>query len=85
MLNNEVQKKFQNLEQTRDEIKLQAHLFAAEAKQKWENLEEKWEQALSEVRPAVQAAGTAASNLGEAQSLLIEELVKGYRDIKSKL
>ena len=74
-----------NLEQSRDELKLQAHLFNAEVKDDWNELEKKWEHLASEVRPAMRAAKEASENISEANKLLMEEIRNGFQNIKSKL
>ncbi len=74
-----------NLEQSRDELKLQAHLFNAEVKDEWDQLENKWEHFASEVRPAIRAAGEAKENISEANKLLMEEIREGFKKVKAKL
>lgn len=74
-----------NLEQSRDELKLHAHLFNADLKDEWNQLEGKWERFASEVRPAVRAAREAQENISEANKLLMEEIRIGFKNIKAKL
>lgn len=74
-----------NLEQSRDELKLKAHLFNAEVKDEWKGLENKWEHFAREVRPAMKAAHEAQENISEANKLLMEEIREGFKNVKSKL
>ena len=77
--------KFEELKQARDELKLQAHLFRADAKDHWEELEEKWNEARREMKPALDAAKEASGNISEANSLLLSEIKEGYKKIRENL
>lgn len=74
-----------NLEQSRDELKVQAHLFNAEMKDEWHQLEDKWEHFARDVRPAMKAAKEASQNISEANKLMMEEIREGFKNIMDKL
>ncbi|MAX67316.1 MAG: hypothetical protein QF441_12510 [Bacteriovoracaceae bacterium] len=76
---------FKNLEQTRDELKLQAHLFEADLKTEWEGLEKKWDHVRGQVKPSLDAAKDASENISEAHKLLLSEIKEGYQKIKKTL
>jgi len=77
--------KFSELQKARDELKLKAHLFKADVKDEWEELEAKWEKARRDIKPALDAAKEASGNIAEAHSLLLDELKNGYKSIREKL
>ena len=72
-----------DLETARDELKLNAHLLKAELKDKWNDLEKKWEKISIEVKPKLEAAKDAGENITEAHKLLLSELKEGYDKIKN--
>jgi len=73
------------LRQTRDELRVQMHLAAAEVRDEWEVLEKKWGQFRSRAERVGEATGEAAEDVGEALELVGEELRKGYQRIRSIL
>jgi len=73
------------LETTRDELRVQAHLFKMNTKDDWENLEKKWGKLEQHLASAKGAAGEAAGGVSTATSLLMDELAKGYKGIKDAL
>ncbi len=77
--------KFSQLQSARDELRLKAHLFKADMKDEWEELEEKWAKARRDIKPALDAAKEASENISEAHSLLLDELKDGYKNIQKKL
>lgn len=73
------------LEQQRDELRVKAALGKAEAREEWEELEEKWERLMGKLRAAGEEADDAAEDVKAAASMLMEELKKGYEKIRSRL
>ncbi|AYF43798.1 MULTISPECIES: hypothetical protein [Halobacteriovorax] len=73
------------LETTRDELKVQSHLLKSEVKEKWDGLESKWEKINNEVAPTKEATKEAIDNISEANKLLLTELKEGYKKIKDTL
>jgi hypothetical protein len=69
-----------NLRQKRDELKLQLHLASMEAKEQWEELEEKWERFAAEARLT-----KTSESVEESLKLLGDELAKGYEQLKAAL
>ncbi len=76
---------YDELKKTRDELRVQAHLFKAEAKDQWEELEEKWNEARRDMAPALKAAKEASGNVGEANRLLLNEIKEGYKKIRERM
>ena len=73
---------FNKLAQFRDEVKLQAHLFKAEALDEWHRLEKKWERFTSEVDRLAEATDDSDENTGAFARTLLEELNEGYEGLK---
>ena len=75
----------EELRQVRDELRVQMHLAAAEARDEWEELEKKWGHFSAHAEQIGEATGEAAEEIGEALSLVSEELRRGYRKIRKVL
>lgn len=71
-----------SLEQLRDELKVQAHLFKAEAKDHWEKLEKDWHRFVGEFTPAKRAVAETSDEVRSAANLLLGSLRDGYEKIK---
>jgi hypothetical protein len=74
-----------DVQRQRDELRLQLHLAKAEAKQEWERLEVKWEQARGKMEVVGREAGKAAHEVGAALKLALDELRKGYERVRALL
>jgi hypothetical protein len=75
----------QILQMAHDEIALQAHLFKADAKAKWSELESKWADLKSHIEKAAAAGETAENEAATAVKLLSETLRNGYDNIRKAL
>lgn len=73
------------LEQLRDELKLQAHLFKAEMKKEWEKLEKDMAKLRTDMAPVTKAAKESADDIAGASRLLFKTVRKGYERIKQSL
>ena len=73
------------LRQTRDELRVQMSLAKAEAKEEWEELEEKWDHFRTRMKPVEDAVGESASEVGDALVALGKELKKGYQRVRDAL
>jgi uncharacterized protein YjbJ (UPF0337 family) len=78
----DLEKLMATLAQQRDELKLQLHLAKAEAKDEWDALEGKWEQAQGKLAQVQTAAGESLEDVRAAASLLADELKNGYERIR---
>lgn len=70
----------EQLKQLRDELALKIHLGSMEAKSEWEELEQKWSDFEARAR-----LDETAEGLGQAVSLLAEEIKAGYDRIRKAL
>jgi uncharacterized protein YjbJ (UPF0337 family) len=73
------------LRQARDELRVQTHLGAADAKDAWARVEQKWEHLESRVKRLGEATHDAADEIEQATRLLIEEIREGYRKMRDAL
>ena len=73
------------LRTTRDELRLQMHLAAAEVRDEWTVLEKKYEHFRSRAEQVGGATGEAAEDVGNALELVGAELRKGYKRIRKAL
>ncbi len=71
----------QKLEQERDELKLKMHLAKADARDEWEEMEERWGRLRQKLSQVKEGASEASEDVRDAASGLAEEIRKGYRKI----
>jgi SMC interacting uncharacterized protein involved in chromosome segregation len=77
-----IHRELESLRTTRDELQVQVHLAAAEARDRWEDLERSWSHLESHVKQISQAASDAADGVEQAASLLIDEIKASYQHIR---
>ena len=75
----------QALEFLRDELKLQSHLFKAEATKSWQELEVRFDELKAKIKHAQSVAVAAQPDIQAAASLLIDSLKAGYAKLKAAL
>ncbi len=80
-----LQNEMEKLEQMRDELRLQAHLFKADMKDEWEGLEDKIGKIKQNLRPVQKAAGETLEDVGEATGLLIDSVFDGFKRLRDSL
>jgi len=78
-------KDIDNLQQLRDELAVQAHLFKAEAADSWKELDQRWQDLTAQMEPLRKAARESGEEIGEAGSLLAETLKQGFDNIRKAL
>lgn len=80
-----LQDELEKLEQMRDELRLHAHLFKADMKDEWEELEKKLGNLRRDLRPLRHAAGKTAEEIGDATGALVETVFDGFKRLKDSL
>jgi N-acyl-D-aspartate/D-glutamate deacylase len=75
----------EELKQLRDELQLQMHLAAKDARDEWEELERKWEPLRARLDVVGKAAEQSAEDVGDALEIVADELKKGYARLRSLL
>jgi hypothetical protein len=73
------------LEQDRDRLMLQAHLFKADAKDEWDKMEKKWHQFKGNTQHVGHESKEASKGIFTATQLLGEEIKASYTRIKKSL
>ena len=81
MLHNDVQA----LTFLRDEMMLQSHLFRADARTRWQELEERWDELKEHLQRAKVAAEDANPQIQAAAQMLADTLKTSYADFKNAL
>lgn len=72
-----------SLAQLRDELAVQAHLLQADAKQRWQGLELRFEKLQQEAAAAKEIAGKTREEVAAALKLAVDSLRKNYEDLKA--
>ncbi len=75
----------ESFKQQADEIRLQMHLAKAEARDEWEDLEQKLEELKAKADVVRKEAGEASEDVLEAAKLMAEEIKNGFDRIRKFL
>ncbi len=81
ILENELEK----LEQLRDELRLQAHLFKADMKKEYESLEKQYQKVKRDANPVRRAVKETADEVSEATRLLFDTVLDGMKRLRKSL
>jgi hypothetical protein len=81
----ELDELLEKLKQGRDELNVKIHLGKAEAKDLWQETEEKWRHLRSELDRVNHDTDDVARDVGAAAMLLAEEIRHGYERLKKLL
>lgn len=81
----QIEQLLSDLQQQRDELRVQMHLAQAEAKEEWEDIERKWHAVESRFDGLREEATDAAGDIGAALGLLAEEIEKAYQRLRKQL
>ena len=76
-LHNEVD----SLRQTRDELRVQIDLGKMEASDVWQGVEERWERLEGKLRVLADESKEVAEDVGEAATLLLNEIREGLSKV----
>jgi hypothetical protein len=85
MTEKELDELVERLKQGRDELNLKMHLGKAEAKDLWQETEDKWRRLRSELDKVNTDTDDVARDVGAAAMLLAEEIKHGYERLKRLL
>jgi hypothetical protein len=81
----EIEKLVEQVKQERDEIILKAHLFQADAKDEWQQVDKQWEHFKSKAGQVGKEAKDASDDVSAAAKLLAEEIMKSFQRIRKTL
>ena len=73
------------LSQQRDELRVKMHLASMDVRDKWDELEDHWEQFVARNEQLKRELEPTVDDTKAALSLLKEELAEGYRVIRDRL
>ncbi|CAA0120952.1 Uncharacterised protein [BD1-7 clade bacterium] len=84
-LKDSLEKSYKELQQERDELRVQMHLASMDAKDSWDDLEHKWDALSLKLANAGDAASQASQEIETAIDMLAEEIKNGYKRIRDSL
>ena len=76
---------YNTLRTLRDELNVQMHLAASEAKDFFEEIEHKWNHAEAKLRLLGEESRESAENVGSALEITLDEIRQGYVKLKERL
>jgi len=79
------EKMLKELKKERDDLKLQLHLLNMDAKEEWNELENKYEIFKAKASIVADVAEDSAGDVAEALKLVGEELSEGYKRIRRSI
>ena len=82
---NSLDEDLDTLRTMRDELRVQMHLAATEAKDYFEELEQKWNHAEAKLRVIREESKDSAENVGHALEGVLGEIRNGYANLKKRL
>jgi uncharacterized coiled-coil DUF342 family protein len=81
----ELDELLEKLKQRRDELNVQMHLGKAEAKELWQETEDKWRHLRSELDKIDKETGDVVKDVGATAMLVAEEIREGYERLRKLL
>jgi archaellum component FlaC len=80
-----LQKIVDDLKRQRDELQVKLHLAKADARDEWAKLETRWEEVKTKMDTVRQDASQTRESVASGLSLVLDELKKGYDNIRKTL
>lgn len=84
-LDDKMDEMLQKLKTERDELRVQLHLLAAEAKDEWEEVEGHWENLEAKMKQVGGAAADSGPEIAAAGKQLADEIGNAYQRIRKSL
>jgi SMC interacting uncharacterized protein involved in chromosome segregation len=84
-LRERIEQELEDLRAAREELRVRLHLGKLEARDQWEQLEKKWQQAEGKLKVLGDASQEVAEDVGEAAGLALDELKEGYAKLRRLL
>jgi SMC interacting uncharacterized protein involved in chromosome segregation len=84
-LRERLKRELEDLRAMRDELRVRLHLGKLDAQEQWEQIEKQWQHVESKLKLAGEAGREVAEDVGEATSLVIEEMKEGYAKLRKLL
>lgn len=80
-----VREEMDGLRQLRDELRVQMELGKAEARDRWDKLEDRWHHLEAKARQLREASRDDLEDVGQAARLLLDEIRAGYQHLRRML
>jgi len=80
-----LQKIADDLKRQRDELQVKLHLAKADARDEWEKLETRWDEVKTKMQSVRQEASHTTESVSTGLGLVLDELKKGYDNIRKTL
>ena len=81
----QLQKIADNLKRQRDELQVKLHLGKADARDEWAKLETRWEDVKAKMEAVRKEASYTTESVSTGLGLVLDELKKGYDNIRKTL
>ncbi|WP_447965461.1 hypothetical protein [Nitrospira sp. Ecomares 2.1] len=81
----QLQKIADDLKRQRDEVQVKLHLAKADARDEWAKLETRWEEVKSKMEAVKKEASQTTESVSSGLGLVLDELKKGYDNIRKTL
>ena len=81
----EIRSEIESLKAARDELRVQAHLGAAEVREAWENAEKNWHNLEGRLKVLGEATQESLDEVGAAAKILAEEVRRGFEHVRKLL
>jgi serine phosphatase RsbU (regulator of sigma subunit) len=73
------------LRRVRDELRVQMHLAGQEVKERFDQLEKRWQHLESRLKVVREGSRESLDDIGEAAKALLAEIRNGYRHVRDLL
>lgn len=84
-IESEIESELDSLRAARDELRVQIHLGAAEAREAWEKAEKGWNHLEGRLKVLGEATQESLEDIGGAVEMLGEEIRRGYKHVRKLL
>ena len=84
-IESEIKSDLDSLRAARDELRVQVHLGAAEAREAWEKAEKSWDHLEGRVKILGEATQESLEEIGSAVGILASEIRRGYDHVRKLL
>jgi hypothetical protein len=84
-IESEIESELDSLRAARDELRVQIHLGAAEAREAWEKTEKGWNHLEGRLKVLGEATQESLEDIGGAVEMLADEIRRGYKHVRKLL
>lgn len=84
-IESEIKSEIESLRAARDELRVQVHLGAVEAREAWEKAEKNWSHLEGRIKVLGEATQESLEEIGTAAGILADEIRRGYQHLRKLL